>query len=209
MKHGLTALRITIPGEDPADWLAFRTAHFELWKPVGPVETELVEALAGFSWRLRRGSNAEASAIRRAMAHSRGAVGTDAASPLADGVDGLLGEVFMELDERGFLTKALPRYEARLARQRKATIALLLQVQELRRERDEVERRGRERPRAARTLRPLDLLRGHNGVGRRGIDRAKRAKRQPVKASPSQECQTNPTPTDGLASVPGEELEPD
>src|SRR5689334_13409010 len=67
LKHGLTAQRLTIPGENRDEFVAFETSHFDLYRPVGVVETELVREITACSWRLRRSPAAESSAIRAAM----------------------------------------------------------------------------------------------------------------------------------------------
>ena len=52
--HGLTSVRPILPGECSADWDAFRRAIIDDLAPVGPVATELAEAVAFGFWRRRR-----------------------------------------------------------------------------------------------------------------------------------------------------------
>jgi len=136
LKHGLTAQHLTIPGEDPTDWQALRDGCFDLWEPVGPVEVDLVEAIAACSWRLRRCPVAEASAIRRAIGRQRQNATLPRYLPPDADPDDDVGGAFVELDQLGFLTRGLSRYEASLVRQQKGRIALLMDVQRRRQERD-------------------------------------------------------------------------
>ena len=54
VKNGLTSVRPILPGECSADWDAFRRAIIDDLAPVGPVATELAEAVAFGFWRRRR-----------------------------------------------------------------------------------------------------------------------------------------------------------
>lgn len=56
-KHGLTATRIVIDGEDPEVFLELHQAlleEFERLKPRGALELQLIEQVAATLWRLRR-----------------------------------------------------------------------------------------------------------------------------------------------------------
>ncbi|PWT81407.1 MAG: hypothetical protein C5B57_10515 [Blastocatellia bacterium] len=134
LKHGLTAEQALIPGEDPMIWTATRDAYFRHWEPEDEVEADLVEAMFLHKWRLRRAAWVEASAIRRAMALQR--LETDisgmasTASDIPDSDD--FAAAFIELDQHGFVTQKLRRYEARHARRRKETMALFLEYRRLR-----------------------------------------------------------------------------
>ena len=54
VKNGLTSVRPILTGECRADWDAFRRAIIDDLAPVGPVATELAEAVAFGFWRRRR-----------------------------------------------------------------------------------------------------------------------------------------------------------
>src|SRR5690242_9793123 len=54
LKHGLTAARLMIGDEDPAEFEEFRDALMEQYEPGPPAKRELVEYLATAYWRLRR-----------------------------------------------------------------------------------------------------------------------------------------------------------
>ena len=109
LKHGLTAVRVTLHGENQAEWQALRESYMNALRPVGAVEAELVESIASDAWRLRRAAAAEAGAIRRTIQRRR----HDSEAGIADNGDGEseqddIGDAFVDLDVRGFLTKALP-----------------------------------------------------------------------------------------------------
>ena len=54
LKHGLTAERALFPGEDPAEYAAFRDRLMSELAPEGALEAALVDRLASTLWRLRR-----------------------------------------------------------------------------------------------------------------------------------------------------------
>jgi hypothetical protein len=137
LKHGLTARRLMIPGEDAAEFDELLEGYYDLFQPIGAVEAELVETITIYTWRLRRGASAEASALRRAIA-VRSRVDVEFPTRLADPDAGdNLGAAFIDLDTQGFVTRSLTGYEARLVRVRKQTVQLLQQAQVTRRARDE------------------------------------------------------------------------
>jgi hypothetical protein len=63
-KHGLTAQSVVIGGENPNDFEDIRSGFEKDFVPRSSLERELVERLAGLSWRLRRIPVFEAAAIR-------------------------------------------------------------------------------------------------------------------------------------------------
>ncbi len=62
--HGLCAVHVTLPGEDPAAFEAERGAWFGDWRPCSFTRAVLVERAAVSSWRLRRAVRAEADVLR-------------------------------------------------------------------------------------------------------------------------------------------------
>jgi hypothetical protein len=52
--HGLRSAAPVIPGEDPADWEAYRAGVVAALAPAGTLEAELADRVASLSWRLRR-----------------------------------------------------------------------------------------------------------------------------------------------------------
>ena len=52
--HGLSAASPVLPGEDPAEWEAFRAGVVADFAPVGTAEAELVHSIASPIWRRRR-----------------------------------------------------------------------------------------------------------------------------------------------------------
>jgi hypothetical protein len=64
VKHGLTAIAMTIPGlENEDDWQTFYDGVFAYYEPVGAVEFALIDRAARLHWRLRRVPRAELDAI--------------------------------------------------------------------------------------------------------------------------------------------------
>jgi hypothetical protein len=65
VKHGLTAREITVEGERPEEFDAFREGLFADHKPASALERELIDRLAGLLWRLRRLPVVEAGLLNR------------------------------------------------------------------------------------------------------------------------------------------------
>ena len=65
VKHGLTAREITVEGESPEEFDAFRDRLFADHKPASALERELIDRLAGLLWRLRRLPVVEAGLLNR------------------------------------------------------------------------------------------------------------------------------------------------
>jgi hypothetical protein len=88
LTHGLRALQIVVPGEDPAAWDAHRDAVLADLEPRGAVEASLAEQVAAKLWRLGRVARHEADLIANAQhrdellraherAHTRGNIYSD------------------------------------------------------------------------------------------------------------------------------------
>jgi len=54
VKHGLTAQKTVIPGENLADFELYRYEMLEELDPVGPMESMLADRVVSLSWRLKR-----------------------------------------------------------------------------------------------------------------------------------------------------------
>jgi len=54
VKHGLTAQKTVIPGENLADFAMFHYEMVEELDPLGPMESMLADRIVSLSWRLRR-----------------------------------------------------------------------------------------------------------------------------------------------------------
>lgn len=63
VRHGLTSREPTMPGEDPAEWAAFRQSIIDDRDPSGAVEEELCDRIATLFWRLRRVAPYEAETV--------------------------------------------------------------------------------------------------------------------------------------------------
>jgi hypothetical protein len=66
-KHGLTSSKIVLPGEDPAEYDAFRADILEQYQPANAIEQILVEELAAAGWRLNRSRAVETEILKKLM----------------------------------------------------------------------------------------------------------------------------------------------
>jgi hypothetical protein len=62
-KHGLTAEKVVIPGEDAQELKAIRRELWEEYQPLPGMESLLVERLAHYAWRIRRAIVLEAALL--------------------------------------------------------------------------------------------------------------------------------------------------
>jgi hypothetical protein len=62
-KHGLTAEKVVIPGEDVQQLNAIRRELWEEYQPLPGMESLLVERLAHYEWRMRRALALEAALL--------------------------------------------------------------------------------------------------------------------------------------------------
>jgi hypothetical protein len=69
-KHFLTSKQVVIPGEDPAEYDAYRVGLIADLKPANGVEADLVEELAANSWRLKRAHRIETAILAEIAAGS-------------------------------------------------------------------------------------------------------------------------------------------
>ena len=66
-KHGLTSSRVVLPGEDPAEYDAFRADILEQYQPANATEQILAEELAAAGWRLNRSRAVETEILKKLM----------------------------------------------------------------------------------------------------------------------------------------------
>jgi hypothetical protein len=66
-KHGLTSSKIVLPGEDPAEYDAFRADILEQYQPANATEQILAEELAAAGWRLNRSRAVETEILKKLM----------------------------------------------------------------------------------------------------------------------------------------------
>jgi hypothetical protein len=67
LRHGLTAVDVLIPGEDPEEFGELQEALLHDFDPVGPYQIILVEELAALKWRQRRAMRLESSVLKMEM----------------------------------------------------------------------------------------------------------------------------------------------
>src|SRR5579884_4035738 len=78
LSHGLTSDAPVVPGESPEHWDAHRDGIRASLRPVGLLEIELADRIAGLLWRLHRVSRYETAVTTAAIDH---AVGTLTGEP--------------------------------------------------------------------------------------------------------------------------------
>ena len=66
-KHGLTSSKVVLPGEDPAEYDAFRADILEQYQPANAIEQILAEELAAAGWRLNRSRAIETEVLKQLM----------------------------------------------------------------------------------------------------------------------------------------------
>ncbi|MGH7143025.1 MAG: hypothetical protein ACREJ2_02690, partial [Planctomycetota bacterium] len=68
LKRGWSSTRAVLPGEDPAEFLAFKEEYVEGWRPATMQERMLSEQLATLEWRRQRLELAETETLDEGMA---------------------------------------------------------------------------------------------------------------------------------------------
>ena len=114
LKHGLTARQVTASKEEAREFAAFRNDIVADLAPVGALEEELVQAIAIYSWRLRRVYRLEVN-------------GSDDSNPLSSLAQehvggGMFGHYMLSLG-------TLSRYETSIARLRERALHDLERLQ--------------------------------------------------------------------------------
>src|SRR5687768_3829879 len=66
-RHGLTSSKIVLPGEDPAEYDAFRADILEQYQPANATEQILAEELCAAGWRLNRSRAVETEVFKKLM----------------------------------------------------------------------------------------------------------------------------------------------
>lgn len=87
VKHGLTA-KMLISGEKPQEFERFRASIIADRRPIGAIQHELVDRLAGLLWRLRRCPSVEAQLLNQLLGRT-----------ISDHVDLLTDEELTQLEE--------------------------------------------------------------------------------------------------------------
>ncbi len=67
LKHGLTAQKPLIPGEDPAHFAQFNDSMLAQFDPQGPLETILANRIITLTWQLNRAPRIQAAAFKFMM----------------------------------------------------------------------------------------------------------------------------------------------
>jgi hypothetical protein len=120
LRHGLLSAFVVLPWEDEAEYRRLLEALVAEHKPRGPVESHLVQEVAGVIWRKRRLRLAEGAAWRRGLRSVPSRETTDAAlahlnlfEKQADGVGKQLADL---VQDRASIASALELLHAGKAR---------------------------------------------------------------------------------------------
>ena len=147
VKHGLTANKALLPGENPEEYRGLRNAIFSSLDPQGAFESQLVERAFSLMWRLRRVETFEV-ALFQWLAHYEAEIydaldneeaqalrnDTHAFPPEPNLNDGLtIGRMFETLLGQDLAGK-LSRYETSMQRSLASTLAELRELQRPRKE---------------------------------------------------------------------------
>ncbi|HYW43865.1 MAG TPA: hypothetical protein VE959_13465 [Bryobacteraceae bacterium] len=68
LKFGIHAQSLIIPGEDPEEFAALAGQYQQQFRPIGPIETALVETIVRSQWMMSRYARIEAQAISTQVA---------------------------------------------------------------------------------------------------------------------------------------------
>jgi len=125
-KHGLTARRIVIGGEDSKEFDSLRAELWNEWQPQPGMQSILVDRLAGEIWRLRRAPVFEAAIIKAKCADVF-AIQNWRGEP-----HDYMGEALMDDARSGDALGKLCRYEAALMNGANRTLQQLVVLQDRR-----------------------------------------------------------------------------
>lgn len=140
LKHGLTAERAVVRGEDPEEYREFVQGMFAALDPQDAMEAELAGQVISFAWRLRRAAPYEACLVGPVLARreerARELKVGDEVPPLNG--DWMIAEAISELPD---FFGSVDRHETHLERGYYQALNALDRRQKERREREAEERR--------------------------------------------------------------------
>jgi hypothetical protein len=119
LRHGLTGQVVIMPGEDLNAYQNHVNSFTAEYKPEGPTEAHLVQALADTSWRLNRVAALETNVLTLAAAHA------------SDGIKGALATA-AAMESHSKTLANLSLHTQRLSRQFERTVAQLRELQSTR-----------------------------------------------------------------------------
>jgi hypothetical protein len=146
IRHGLTATRVLVPGEDATAFAEFCADYRTALAPSGALEATLVDEITADSWRLGRIPWIEAGILRQQMLAAGRALAVRRRGPAAILAQNLgivhddeelpppgpddLGQAFRAINEnKQVVTDHIDRHQARLARRRDHNLKLLVTLQ--------------------------------------------------------------------------------
>ena len=125
LRHGLTGQIVVMPGEDLEAYQRRLASYTQAYRPVGPAEEDLVQALADTAWRLNRVAAMETNLL------SLGAT-TSGADSIQDAFS-----IVAALESQSKALSNLSMHTQRLSRQFERTIKLLHELQKTRKEEEQ------------------------------------------------------------------------
>jgi hypothetical protein len=133
LRHGLTGQIIVVPTEDLHAYQRHLESFADEYRPKGPTEAHLVQALADTSWRLNRVAALETNVLTLGVATGSGPH-THAPQQIQDAL-----AIAAALESQSKALSNLSMHSQRLSRQFERTIDKLHELQKLRRDREEQE----------------------------------------------------------------------
>jgi hypothetical protein len=131
LRHGLTGQLVVMPTEDLQAYQRHLASFTGEYHPKGATEAHLVQALADTSWRLNRVAALEANLLTLGAARQPNPF-TDAPDQIQDAM-----AVAASLESQAKALANLSMHSQRLSRQFERTLALLRDLQESRRNKEE------------------------------------------------------------------------
>lgn len=132
LRHGLTGHTIVLPTEDHSAYQRHSLRFFDEFKPVGPLEQQLVQSLADCAWRLNRIPALETNLLTLGLASGEG---IQTGHPQADAA--LASAQAFRDQAASFATLSI--YESRIARLFTKTLEQLRQIQAERRAQEQAD----------------------------------------------------------------------
>jgi hypothetical protein len=126
-RHGLTGQVIVIAPSDEKPYKDHCQSIHQSWAPVGGMEIDLAQQIADDRWRMKRASAIESSVLARGLNQPDDALSGNEQVDIALGMGRVWGEQKKDLN-------LLTLYESRIQRRIDKNVALLLLLQQNRRE---------------------------------------------------------------------------
>ncbi len=130
IRHGLTAQTVVLPQEDLDEYQRFTRSFHDDMKPVGVLETQLVQSIADDTWRLNRAKAIETNLFTLGLHDKSSSIDTDS-SAVRDAL-----AIARALSEQTRALATLSMHQSRIARTMDRTLKQLREIQAERREKE-------------------------------------------------------------------------